>query len=180
MRAGPEVLRQCYDNVLRVAVEHGVRTVCFCCISAGGFGYPPEKAAEVALRAVREALDTRECCEALDRVVFGCYRDFDYQIYQRLLPTFFPPAADDLTVDVPVRMPSEPTQDEAKGEAACDAAAGSEARPAAHGHVLTGADGVHDAPNAGGAVAGHTPAVPRGVVAGEGAHGRSLGRGPRG
>ena len=43
--------------VTAVAAELGCRSVAFPAISCGVYGYPPEKAAQVALGAVREALE---------------------------------------------------------------------------------------------------------------------------
>lgn len=51
-----EALRSCYLNSLALAVENGCRTVAFPAISAGVFGYPPLKAAHVALRAITDFL----------------------------------------------------------------------------------------------------------------------------
>jgi len=51
----PELLVSCHRRSLEVARELGVRTVAFPAISCGVYGYPPELAASVAVRAVREA-----------------------------------------------------------------------------------------------------------------------------
>ncbi|MGQ0702599.1 MAG: O-acetyl-ADP-ribose deacetylase [Gemmatimonadales bacterium] len=48
-------LAACYRNSLRVADGLGARSVAFPAISTGAFGYPIAEAAEVAVRAVREA-----------------------------------------------------------------------------------------------------------------------------
>ena len=49
----PEVLASCYRRSLQVADELGARTVAFPAISTGIYGYPPEEAARVAIRALR-------------------------------------------------------------------------------------------------------------------------------
>ncbi len=55
-RGEPELLANCYRNSLRLAVEHGIRTIAFPAISTGVYGYPPEKAARIAVREVARFL----------------------------------------------------------------------------------------------------------------------------
>ena len=62
------LLRACHVNALRVADELGARSVAFPAISCGVYGYPPDEAAPVAVRAVREAA-TR--VEVVTFVLFG-------------------------------------------------------------------------------------------------------------
>ena len=49
----PELLARCHRECLRIALEHGVRSIAFPAISCGVFGYPPERAADVAVRTLR-------------------------------------------------------------------------------------------------------------------------------
>src|SRR5262245_26628913 len=53
-----ELLANCYRNSLRIADEHRLRTVAFPSISTGAYGYPINEAARIALRTVKEALDS--------------------------------------------------------------------------------------------------------------------------
>jgi O-acetyl-ADP-ribose deacetylase (regulator of RNase III) len=59
--------------------------VAFPCISTGVFGYPKDKAAPVALAAVRDFLASNE--DAFDEIIFVCYGKAlrDYKIYESLL-----------------------------------------------------------------------------------------------
>ncbi|HWQ22476.1 MAG TPA: macro domain-containing protein, partial [Gaiellaceae bacterium] len=52
-----ELLASAYRRALEVAAELGCRTVAFPALSTGVYGYPPELAAPVAVRAVRELED---------------------------------------------------------------------------------------------------------------------------
>lgn len=49
------LMASCYRESLRVADELGARTVAFPAISTGVYGWPPDDAARIALRAVRRA-----------------------------------------------------------------------------------------------------------------------------
>jgi len=52
----PDLLASAYEASLRLAAEKGARSVSFPSISTGTYGYPVEKAAPVALRAVADFL----------------------------------------------------------------------------------------------------------------------------
>jgi len=52
----PELLASCYRESIRIADEHGIRSLAFPSISTGAFGYPVHEAAEVAVRTVLKDL----------------------------------------------------------------------------------------------------------------------------
>mmetsp|Transcript_18852 Transcript_18852/g.42226 ORF Transcript_18852/g.42226 Transcript_18852/m.42226 type:complete len:294 (-) Transcript_18852:116-997(-) len=84
----PELLSQCYRSVLDCCRRDGIRSVAFCCISTGFFGYPAEKAAKVALQVVRAWLDEdarMTPTPSIDLVVFNTFLQSDYAIYRGLL-----------------------------------------------------------------------------------------------
>ena len=78
--AQQKLLADCYRNCLRIAEQHQLESIAFCCISTGVFRFPNELAAEIAVRTVRE-FDRRW----LKTIVFNVFLDKDYDIYQRLL-----------------------------------------------------------------------------------------------
>lgn len=53
-----DLLANAYRNSLRVAAEEGLRTIAFPSISTGAYGYPAERAAQVALHTVADEIRT--------------------------------------------------------------------------------------------------------------------------
>lgn len=80
--AHEEQLASCYRACLSQAEEHGVESVAFCCISTGVFGFPRERAAEIAVETVREY---RSANSSETAVIFNVFNDTDYRIYRSLL-----------------------------------------------------------------------------------------------
>ena len=59
------LLASCYAESLKLAAEHGLRTVAFPAISCGVFGYPADAASRVAVAAVARALAENESVESV-------------------------------------------------------------------------------------------------------------------
>ena len=76
------LLADCYRSCLQLAEERGLESVAFCCISTGEFHFPNEKAAEIAVKEVREF---RKQHTSVKKVVFNVFKDLDKEIYQRIL-----------------------------------------------------------------------------------------------
>lgn len=85
----PGLLEGCYRSSLELAIQHGLRSIAFPCISTGIYGYPNDRAAHVAVSAVRKYLELNP--DALDRVIFCLFLDVDVDLYSNLLPVYFPP-----------------------------------------------------------------------------------------
>ena len=81
-RGEPEILANCYRNSLQIAVENGIKTLAFPAISCGAYGYPIEKAGQVAVKTTRESLanDRR-----IEKVIFALFSEDLYEGYRRLL-----------------------------------------------------------------------------------------------
>lgn len=77
-----ELLASCYRSCLELAKLSGVRSIAFCCISTGEFHFPNDKAAEIAVRTVK---DYKEQTGSDMEVVFNVFKDIDYKIYRGLL-----------------------------------------------------------------------------------------------
>ena len=78
-RDEPAALRSCYWSSLELAAEHEVRSIAFPCISTGVYRFPREMASDIAISTTMEWLGTSEIPE---RVIFCCFGDEDYQLYQ--------------------------------------------------------------------------------------------------
>lgn len=74
------LLKSCYESCLELAVSNEIKSIAFCCISTGVFGFPQDKAAEIAVQAVREFLKNHDI-----EVIFNVFKDADYEIYRQLL-----------------------------------------------------------------------------------------------
>ncbi|MGE7775085.1 O-acetyl-ADP-ribose deacetylase [Chitinophaga sp. NPDC101104] len=76
------LLANAYRNSLRLALENGVTTIAFPNISTGIYKFPKDKAAEIAVATVREFLQQPG---TLERVIFVCFDEENYQLYAGLL-----------------------------------------------------------------------------------------------
>ena len=77
-REDEELLASCYRSCLELAKENGIKSVAFCCISTGVFCFPNQRAAEIAVRTVRE-------CRGDIEVIFNVFKAEDHNIYRKLL-----------------------------------------------------------------------------------------------
>ena len=75
-----ELLKSCYLSCLKLAEEDGCRSLAFCCISTGVFGFPQKEAAEIAVNTVKEYQKEHKI-----EVIFNVFKDSDKQIYRELL-----------------------------------------------------------------------------------------------
>lgn len=78
----PELLASCYRNSLRIASEHGLYSIAFPNISTGVYGYPKQEAAAIAVSEVRSFI--QQSVHHL-KVLFACFDDENYRIYQGLV-----------------------------------------------------------------------------------------------
>ena len=76
------LLADCYRNSLKLGEGNGLRMVAFPAISTGVFGFPKERAARIAVREVRAFLDQDV---GVEQVIFVCFSERDFDIYQRVL-----------------------------------------------------------------------------------------------
>ncbi|WP_314810346.1 protein-ADP-ribose hydrolase [Segatella oris] len=75
-----EQLASCYSSCLRIAEEHGLKSIAFCCISTGVFRFPQKLAAEIAVKTIKKFSRKH-----IKTIVFNVFTDTDYDIYQQLI-----------------------------------------------------------------------------------------------
>ncbi len=81
----PTLLASCYTRSLELALENNIQTIAFPNISTGIYGYPKEKAAQVAINAVKDFLKNHPE-NLLKEIYFVCFDNKNYQIYKELIP----------------------------------------------------------------------------------------------
>jgi O-acetyl-ADP-ribose deacetylase (regulator of RNase III) len=64
------LLAACYRNSLTLAHAHGLASIAFPAISTGAYGFPPGRAAEIAVATAIESLGE---AVSVERVVFCCF-----------------------------------------------------------------------------------------------------------
>ena len=77
-----ELLKSCYLSCLKLAGENGCKSMAFCCISTGVFGFSQREAAQIAISAVKEYKKTTG---SDIKVIFNVFKDDDLMIYRDLL-----------------------------------------------------------------------------------------------
>ena len=79
-----KLLASCYTSCLNLASQHQLESIAFCCISTGEFHFPNDRAAEIAIRTVRDWLSGHPS-STVTKVVFNVFKNEDLAIYRSLL-----------------------------------------------------------------------------------------------
>jgi len=79
-----ETLASCYRKSLLLAASAGLKSIAFPNISTGVYGYPKDKAGEVAVETVRRTLKETQ---GIERVIFVCFDEENLKLYEQLLMT---------------------------------------------------------------------------------------------
>ena len=74
-------LENTYINCLKCAIENGIRTISFPCISTGVFRFPKDEASKIAIRTVDKFLSENK--DKIDKVIFNLWSKEDVIIYER-------------------------------------------------------------------------------------------------
>lgn len=76
------LLAACYRSCLALAEQNAIKSIAFCCISTGEFHFSNRRAAEIAIRTVKEY---KKQMHSKIEVIFNVFKDLDYDIYRELL-----------------------------------------------------------------------------------------------
>jgi O-acetyl-ADP-ribose deacetylase (regulator of RNase III) len=74
-----KLLRSAYINSLLVAEEKHVKSIAFPSISTGAYGYPPENASEIAMKAV---IDYIKSGTKIEKIVFVIFTEEDLALFE--------------------------------------------------------------------------------------------------
>lgn len=83
----PKLLESCYRECLQLAVKNGIQSIAFPAISTGTFRYPLEKAAPIALTAVKEFVEyAQQHGDCVPRLIqFFLFSEAAYVCYVKAL-----------------------------------------------------------------------------------------------
>lgn len=76
----PDLLAGCYRRSLEIVAEHNLTRIAFPNISTGIYGYPKDKAADVAVAAVNRFLEQPS---SIQEVIFVCFDTENLALYQK-------------------------------------------------------------------------------------------------
>ena len=77
-----KLLANSYRNSLTLATNNKIQTIAFPNISTGIYGFPKERAAQIAIGEVRNFLNDTT---SIQKVIFCCFDHENYEIYHSLL-----------------------------------------------------------------------------------------------
>ena len=75
-----ELLANCYRSCFRVAKDLKITSIAFPSISTGAYGFPLQRATEIALEETKEFLKNNE---TLTKVVFVCFGEEALNVYRK-------------------------------------------------------------------------------------------------
>lgn len=76
------LLESCYRSCLEIADANRADSIAFCCISTGVFMFPNKRAAEIAVKTMK---DYKEKTGSSIKVIFNVFKEQDEEIYRKLL-----------------------------------------------------------------------------------------------
>lgn len=76
------LLKNAYRKSLEIARDHGLKTIAFPNISTGIYGFPKQRAAEIAITTVKAFLKDHAIPE---KIIFMTYDEENYDLYKKIL-----------------------------------------------------------------------------------------------
>lgn len=80
------LLASCYQNSLKLAADHNIKTIAFPSISTGVYGFPKEKACHIALKEVTKFLKENTL---ILKVKFICFSEPDLETYRKAIQSIY-------------------------------------------------------------------------------------------
>lgn len=79
-------LQNCYLSCLKQADEMNLESIVFCSLSTGLFGFPIDRACEIAIKTVKKYL--KEENKNIKKVIFDVFSKRDYDVYNKRIKEF--------------------------------------------------------------------------------------------
>ena len=73
------LLKNCYENCLKLAIENNIKSIAFPAISCGVYKYPIKDACKIAVDTVIDSLNN---CTIIEKIVFVVFSLDYYMVYQ--------------------------------------------------------------------------------------------------
>ena len=80
------LLADCYKSCYGLAKELGVKSIAFPSISTGAYGFPLERAAQIALQETKEIVDSGI---DLNKILFVCFGEKVFSAYHKIYSELF-------------------------------------------------------------------------------------------
>lgn len=77
-----QLLASCYRNSLKLAVEHGIKTIAFPSISTGAYRFPVKRAAKIAINEIKHFLANDD---SIEKVYIVCFDPQTMDAYREAL-----------------------------------------------------------------------------------------------
>ncbi len=74
-----DLLAQCYRNSLALAGQHNIKTIAFPSISTGAYGFPMNRAADIAVTEIQAFLAQHP---AIEQVMLVCFGQVAFNLYE--------------------------------------------------------------------------------------------------
>ncbi len=77
-----ELLKNCYQNSLKLAKEYNCKSIAFPNISTGVYRFPKKLAAEIAYNTVTEFIKSDD---SFEKIIFACFDDENFELYMQMV-----------------------------------------------------------------------------------------------
>ncbi|CAJ0589914.1 unnamed protein product [Cylicocyclus nassatus] len=81
-------LMSCYHSCLDLAVKNSLKTIAFCCISTGVYGYPQDDAAKTVVGLLTNWLGKPENSDHINRIVLVLFNPVDVDFYEKFFDDY--------------------------------------------------------------------------------------------